>query len=741
MVENRTGVCKRMKLYWANEVGRTILTLVQRAKDTIFTSPFFTTALGVGTKTVNIQMKSKERAKRCPTSEQVFDSLLHQLSHNDDTHSFKLCKTHKIRTTHYTTYNCCRVVGKKNLTLCADYSSPIVKYASPVVIVIFCISCLMVIPFVLQYVMTYPKTKFYKMSDSPMSLLSIASRIFVEGRGPFQSLFRRGVFVGLSYFVLFFPNFFGFEWLKYLFYIWLALFLLFNDIQMTYQEGQKACVQQRREKHKCESKCNDCINECEKCFAKLQLDVKLISCFAIPFCLLRGAPGCVTSNKLKKFDKSGFLFDLLYNFFIVIQGICVGFSIIIALIIYTILVACCLVKFFMIDFFVFFIWPHHSGVKVLQKVIFPLRLLTLLIFVFLTGMVFISVLFSVVSLALNAEFFSPFIAPILAVIVYFLKNWRWSVEAKCVLLKKLIIEVSKEKVASQNNEVNLLTHKSTKSKSTCKDQLVEFLCPCLQDNIKTKNDKAVDEEGSSLIDQNSSSSQTSDGYNVPSSKDLEGNKRKNIIKFDKHGEAIISKKLYKTISQNFRHLDRLLFYFFRRVLFVGLYAICMLMVMILARDSGVSGIVQIVSGILGVLVPFVFDSIFAEHHLSQRISEEVGMRQKLKHILKVKEQENNTILVELKDPSENGRTETRRTEKPGDQSGTAETLAVGPEKPNDQLGAATEPVKSDNSLPMVPVSPQEEPNEQSGSAEDTVGLGDPSIVVSTPKDPNHQLDT
>ena len=251
----------------------------------------------------------------------------------------------------------------------------------------------------------------------------------------------------------------------------------------------------------------------------------------------------------------------------------------------------------------------------------------------------------------------------------------------------------------------------------------------------------MDEEGSSLIDPNSSSSQTSDGYNVPSSQDLGANNRKNIIKFDKHGEAIISKKLYKTISQTISHLDRLLFYFFRRVLFVGLYAICMLMVMILARDSGVSGIVQIVSGILGVLVPFVFDSIFAEHHLSQRISEEAAMKQKLKHILKVKEQKNKTILVVLKDPSKYGRTEARRTEKPRDQSGNAETLAAGPEKPNDQSGTATEPVKLEDSVPLVLVSPQKKPNDQSGTAEDPVGLRDLSKIVSTPKDPNDQLDT
>ncbi len=73
----------------------------------------------------------------------------------------------------------------------------------------------------------------------------------------------------------------------------------------------------------------------------------------------------------------------------------------------------------------------------------------------------------------------------------------------------------------------------------------------------------------------------------------------------------------------------------------------MLTVTILSRDSGVSGIIQFVNAILGVLMPLVFDTIFAEHHLSKKISEEMAMRQKLEHILKVKGNENNIILVEL----------------------------------------------------------------------------------------------
>ena len=56
--------------------------------------------------------------------------------------------------------------------------------------------------------------------------------------------------------------------------------------------------------------------------------------------------------------------------------------------------------------------------------------------------------------------------------------------------------------------------------------------------------------------------------------------------------------------------------------------------MILARDSAKSEIVQIISGILGLLIPFVFDSILTEPHLSQKTNEEAAMKQKLEHLLK-----------------------------------------------------------------------------------------------------------
>ena len=486
IVGNRTRVCKRMKLYWANEVGLTILTVSRRAKDTIFTSPFFTMILDVGTETVDIQTK----VKRCPTSEQIFDSILHELSHNDGTHSFQICKTHRIKTTHHTTYNCCRLVGPKNFPFCADYSSPIVDFATPVVAVMFCICCLMVVPFLLQYIATYPKTKFYKMSDSPMSLGSIASGILFEGRGPFKSLFRRGAFVGISYFVVFYEDFYGMEWLKCFYWTWAGFFMFFNDTRMTAKgdkEGEKC--EQPRANCECERKCNDWIAKCEECFPdQLQLDVKMLSCFTIPLCVLHGIPTWFASE-IKRYDERigskvkdtsnlrRVLYEFVHNLFSVVAGIVLGIVTVLSLLGYIIFVAWHLLVFFLIDLLASFIWPCQRGIYILKLILLFPRLLTLVMSAFLTCMIFISVLFLVVSIALNAEFFSPYIAPILAVILYFIKNWRWSVEGKCVQLKMLIIDVSKVEEGLddeiQNSDI------SRKNKSTGEDCFLKLISPCL----------------------------------------------------------------------------------------------------------------------------------------------------------------------------------------------------------------------------------------------------------------------
>jgi hypothetical protein len=49
---------------------------------------------------------------------------------------------------------------------------------------------------------------------------------------------------------VFFPDFFGFEWLKWAFLLWAIPFLFVSDIQMTYKEGKKKCEKEGKKEGK-----------------------------------------------------------------------------------------------------------------------------------------------------------------------------------------------------------------------------------------------------------------------------------------------------------------------------------------------------------------------------------------------------------------------------------------------------------------------------------------------------------
>ncbi len=653
---NKTRYFEELELAWASEIGRTIISLVRRAKDTIFTSPFFTLLLEVGTEEVDVEVTETTDGCLPPGdegSDQIFDLLLHQLSHSEDKHVFKLCRAHDDESTQYATYNCCRIVGDRNLPICADYSSVVVTFAFPTVIVVFFISFFMVLPFVFEHIITYPTVKFYKTSESHMSLVSMLSKVFFEGRGPAKSFFRRCVFAGLSSLV-FLPNFFGLCWLQWLFIAWLIAFVLMNDDQMTNEKVKDDCIKIECKKIKCAiedpQECTKkhterCKKECR--IKALQCGKMLISCFTIPFnffhnaiwpiminccskCAKRATNCCKLNTPKSDGSCCDFICDLLCNLRDSLKGLIVCILLICFLCLYLLSVIICLAKFSAIDLTIFFIWPHHRNAKCLQKVLCPLRFLTLVVSVFFTGMIFVLALSIVVGLTLNAEYFSPFIAPILTLMIYCWNNWKYSVEAKSLQLKTSIIEVCKEKARateneqnspnigttsnienfeekdrdkeSERNSSNIGTNSNEKNNNKQKDRLArkvqkevdrfrDFLCSCARDTSKDPHTRKTWRKTCCCCCRDEASTTDHEDTELQN-KDTEKafgdmNGEELTIEFDKHGEAMISTKLYKKIRKKILHLDHILFYFFRRVIFVGLYVFGMITVMIVARDSGV----------------------------------------------------------------------------------------------------------------------------------------------------------
>ena len=112
-------------LTWANEIGRTVISLIEEAET--FTSMFlssYTRTLNAGLETLDIVVA--EMTEGClllsgkNASDVVFSFLLHQLYPHDrvyDYHfDYKLC----VLNTETTNFNCCRLLHR--LIICSDFS-------------------------------------------------------------------------------------------------------------------------------------------------------------------------------------------------------------------------------------------------------------------------------------------------------------------------------------------------------------------------------------------------------------------------------------------------------------------------------------------------------------------------------------------------------------------------------------------------------------------------------------------
>ena len=249
-----------------------------------------------------------------------------------------------------------------------------------------------------------------------------------------------------------FPSF-GFLWLQWVFIGWLIVFVFVNDIQMTNEKGKGECIKRREQEcaKKCKQKCTDeckqkCINEFEDNCARPQWNTNIITCFTRPFVFLFRGITYIISDCIKRYKNyercrnseccEAFWHDFRNNLLDSLKGLGVCFILPFFLAFYLFLVILCLLRFFFIDLIIFFIWPHHRRAKKFQKILFPLRVVTLVRSIFFTGMIFIFTLSTDVGLTLNAEYFNPFFAPILTVITYFWMNWKFSVEAKCCNSKR-----------------------------------------------------------------------------------------------------------------------------------------------------------------------------------------------------------------------------------------------------------------------------------------------------------------
>ncbi len=187
--ENDTRIFPELVWPWASEIGRTIISLIERSNALYGLCSSRLGFLTVGIEKVNV-LVSEENYGCLPTgsigSEVVFDFLLHQLSHSDDTHDYKLCRAFS-NENELKQYNCCRVVGGANLTICAEYSSFAVKTGETVIFIFTIIIVCFYLPLIIYYLRSFPNERQdYEITESPLAISTIFHTLFIYGNYPLR---------------------------------------------------------------------------------------------------------------------------------------------------------------------------------------------------------------------------------------------------------------------------------------------------------------------------------------------------------------------------------------------------------------------------------------------------------------------------------------------------------------------------------------------------------------------------
>ena len=189
---------------WANEIGRTLITLVVEAKTTdrlMLLS--YTSTMKAGHHDVNIVIT--EETMRClfrrhnTSDDGIFDLLVHELHQiSGSKNDYKLCLPFKEQD-QVTSYNCCTVVGPNDTLICSDYSSLVTEMVPILVLTTLAFFAYIAFPLTWEYLNKFKKSDtHYRISNSPMSISSIIHSVFVSGCELEKSTRRRlmfGIFV------------------------------------------------------------------------------------------------------------------------------------------------------------------------------------------------------------------------------------------------------------------------------------------------------------------------------------------------------------------------------------------------------------------------------------------------------------------------------------------------------------------------------------------------------------------
>ena len=572
---NNTQPFKGIK--WANEIGRTLIWLIANVGDldSIIAQACKKSTLIAGVHTVNVRMLITEKTKHCvleknkTVDQTIFHLFMHQLHHiSGNSTSYRLCRLYNDKN-----YNCCTIAGKNYVLICSDYSSIATESLSILALLLALFGSSIGLPMTLYYFNRHQKSNtHYKISHSPMSLLSIAYIISIEGKGSVKSFLRKCAFAAFvlvmfskrtvySYFIL------GF---------WAFIFIQ-SDILCFNTKGT-----------------DNEITIFTMTFGSLfeiialPFNVKMLMKKLNPMRMSKDALVRVNSEEVEEssMDENREIDSQeIHNHYGILQII--KYCLITVLYLTALPFLCLFTLILLTCYCGKSLYSRASGgcIVRLLKVVF--NCLTLHILIISMQNLFLSMFYVIVGLIFNAEIYSPYYVPLSTILFYAWVNWRSSVEVKYLLLVTSIYKVCKEQVDNKMSE-NV-------------------------DNEITENDN--------------------DANNMSESKTTPGNLFK--IEFDEDGVPAIPKKLYDLVREKFLPYDRVLFFYFQGVFFVVIFSYILFIVISLAQTSGISNNVQIIGTIAATSLPFIFDLVWEKNSDEQKAANKIALKSRLRRVLRV----------------------------------------------------------------------------------------------------------
>ena len=593
---------RELKWSWADEIGRTIISLKASLPRFYSKSPFPYITLNPGIKEVNVVVENYGCLPNGSNgSEIIFDFLLHQFFRLEDIDDYKLCRVIN-GNDDVKHYNCCRVASGGNLTICDEYLTVLLEYAKYYIFTMVFIMMYVGYPLMQQHLQSIPKeTEHYSITDSPMALSRIFYAVFLEGsNNPVTPYHRRLTFSLIVVFIAYICTF-SLTWTivsltwallftaydsfglnrgatknieKFLIYLTLSFnvkhwWKFFKRVAnkeppehstnllqglLNRQQSQEVTIPQQRTESSCTEIC---------CSITTQLFTALFFVITYTVCVI---PMC---------------------FFIL------GFS--------PLLIMCSFKKNERID-------QRSCCVSYGIGLLYGLPVaFTFIIIIIFFGSFLNLLLYLIIGLYLNGSFFSPIVVPILILLVYSWKNWRLFVETKYLQLKTAIYECCEEYYQKKSSQKKKQRKKYTSVPTTSSSTI--------ERNHEESEEKTDDWNESYVVN----------------------------IK-----EGTVSKALYDKIREYNLPYNKVLLYFFIRMFFVVNFSLTVFVMMSLAQKSNIDIPVQIMSTIAVSTLPLIFETIWADHSFEQKNVNKKKQKQDLSSIMKMEIKTKNIVTVQLK---------------------------------------------------------------------------------------------